>query len=57
MAKKLAGKLKLQVAAGQANPAPPVGPAGSAGIYSGACPAGRSGRTRGVPLASALIFS
>ena len=27
MAKKLVGKLKLQVAAGQANPAPPVGPA------------------------------
>ena len=27
MAKKLAGKLKLQVPAGQANPAPPVGPA------------------------------
>ena len=27
MAKKLAGKLKLQVPAGQAKPAPPVGPA------------------------------
>jgi len=27
MAKKVAGKLKLQVAAGKANPSPPVGPA------------------------------
>ena len=27
MAKKLAGKMKLQVKAGQANPSPPVGPA------------------------------
>ena len=27
MAKKLAGKMKLQVPAGQANPSPPVGPA------------------------------
>jgi large subunit ribosomal protein L11 len=27
MAKKIAGQLKLQVAAGQANPSPPVGPA------------------------------
>ena len=27
MAKKVAGKLKLQVNAGQANPAPPIGPA------------------------------
>ena len=33
MAKKVAGTLKLQVAAGQANPAPPVGPAlGQRGI-------------------------
>lgn len=33
MAKKLVGTLKLQVAAGQANPAPPVGPAlGQRGI-------------------------
>jgi large subunit ribosomal protein L11 len=33
MAKKLAGKLKLQVPAGQANPSPPVGPAlGQRGI-------------------------
>jgi large subunit ribosomal protein L11 len=27
MAKKVTGKIKLQIAAGQANPAPPVGPA------------------------------
>lgn len=27
MAKKIIGKIKLQIAAGQANPAPPVGPA------------------------------
>ena len=27
MAKEIEGKLKLQVPAGQANPAPPVGPA------------------------------
>ncbi len=27
MAKKIAGKIKLQIPAGQANPAPPVGPA------------------------------
>jgi len=27
MAKKVVGKIKLQIAAGQANPAPPVGPA------------------------------
>jgi large subunit ribosomal protein L11 len=27
MAKKLAGKMKLQIPAGQANPSPPVGPA------------------------------
>ena len=27
MAKKLVGKMKLQVPAGQANPSPPVGPA------------------------------
>jgi large subunit ribosomal protein L11 len=27
MAKKIAGRIKLQIAAGQANPAPPVGPA------------------------------
>jgi large subunit ribosomal protein L11 len=27
MAKKITGKIKLQIAAGQANPAPPVGPA------------------------------
>jgi large subunit ribosomal protein L11 len=27
MAKKLAGKMKLQIKAGQANPSPPVGPA------------------------------
>jgi large subunit ribosomal protein L11 len=27
MAKKVTGKVKLQIAAGQANPAPPVGPA------------------------------
>ena len=33
MAKKVAGMVKLQVAAGQANPAPPVGPAlGQRGI-------------------------
>ncbi len=33
MAKKIAGKLKLQVPAGQANPSPPVGPAlGQRGI-------------------------
>ncbi len=33
MAKKVAGKLKLQVAAGKANPSPPVGPAlGQRGI-------------------------
>ena len=33
MAKKVAGKLKLQVPAGQANPSPPVGPAlGQRGI-------------------------
>ena len=33
MAKKVAGTVKLQVAAGQANPAPPVGPAlGQRGI-------------------------
>ncbi len=33
MAKKIAGSLKLQVAAGQANPSPPVGPAlGQRGI-------------------------
>ena len=33
MAKKLVGKLKLQVPAGQANPSPPVGPAlGQRGI-------------------------
>jgi large subunit ribosomal protein L11 len=33
MAKKLAGKMKLQVPAGQANPSPPVGPAlGQRGI-------------------------
>ena len=33
MAKKLAGKMKLQVPAGQANPSPPVGPAlGKRGI-------------------------
>jgi large subunit ribosomal protein L11 len=27
MAKKIIGQIKLQIAAGQANPAPPVGPA------------------------------
>ena len=27
MAKKITGKIKLQIPAGQANPAPPVGPA------------------------------
>ena len=27
MAKKVTGKIKLQIPAGQANPAPPVGPA------------------------------
>src|ERR1700721_3283232 len=27
MAKKITGQIKLQIAAGQANPAPPVGPA------------------------------
>ena len=33
MAKKIAGQIKLQIAAGQANPAPPVGPAlGQRGI-------------------------
>lgn len=33
MAKKVAGQIKLQIAAGQANPAPPVGPAlGQRGI-------------------------
>jgi len=33
MAKKVAGTMKLQVAAGQANPSPPVGPAlGQRGI-------------------------
>ena len=33
MAKKVAGKMKLQVPAGQANPSPPVGPAlGQRGI-------------------------
>ncbi len=33
MAKKLAGKMKLQIPAGQANPSPPVGPAlGQRGI-------------------------
>ena len=33
MAKKKTGEVKLQIAAGQANPAPPVGPAlGSQGI-------------------------
>ena len=33
MAKKIAGKMKLQVPAGQANPSPPVGPAlGQRGI-------------------------
>ena len=33
MAKKLAGMLKLQIPAGQANPSPPVGPAlGQRGI-------------------------
>ena len=33
MAKEIDGKLKLQVPAGQANPAPPVGPAlGAAGV-------------------------
>jgi large subunit ribosomal protein L11 len=26
MAKKVAGKMKLQIKAGQANPSPPVGP-------------------------------
>ncbi|MYG27468.1 MAG: 50S ribosomal protein L11, partial [Boseongicola sp. SB0677_bin_26] len=33
MAKKIAGTMKLQVPAGQANPSPPVGPAlGQRGI-------------------------
>ncbi|HCI06389.1 MAG TPA: 50S ribosomal protein L11, partial [Sulfitobacter sp.] len=33
MAKKLVGSMKLQVAAGKANPSPPVGPAlGQRGI-------------------------
>jgi large subunit ribosomal protein L11 len=33
MAKKVTGTVKLQISAGQANPAPPVGPAlGSQGI-------------------------
>src|SRR5215510_15043697 len=33
MAKKVTGTVKLQIAAGQANPAPPIGPAlGSQGI-------------------------
>ena len=33
MAKKEVGKIKLQIAAGQANPAPPVGPAlGAQGV-------------------------
>lgn len=33
MAKELVGKIKLQIAAGKANPAPPVGPAlGSKGV-------------------------
>lgn len=33
MAKKVAGQLKLQVAAGAANPSPPIGPAlGQRGI-------------------------
>ena len=33
MAKKIAGLIKLQIPAGQANPSPPVGPAlGQAGL-------------------------
>ena len=33
MAKKITGSIKLQVAAGQANPSPPIGPAlGQAGL-------------------------
>ena len=33
MAKKIAGYIKLQVPAGQANPSPPIGPAlGQAGL-------------------------
>ncbi len=36
MAKKVTGKIKLQIAAGQANPAPPVGPAlGQHGVNIG----------------------